>query len=215
MDSWAWKSSGESASRMTSSAQVGESPKNGPMWVPNLADSRVHTRLFRCNFYSPVEGIIPCPNPCLSATSWLQGKSIQTQTLVFRISSANIDQVASPLVVKNSVCKTKSNAFCTSMVETYVSWAQSLLLTRNSVHIMATMGGDSFGIIPNWSLCWARALRRVCLMHSNKMCSNILPTAWCKIILGNCNHIPIGDEVECSRVARKVVSSSPARGTHT
>ena len=26
--------------------------------------------------------------------------------------------------------------------------------------------------------------------------------------------IPIGDEVECSRVARKVVSSSPARGTH-
>ena len=24
----------------------------------------------------------------------------------------------------------------------------------------------------------------------------------------------IGDEVECSRVARKVVSSSPARGTH-
>ena len=26
--------------------------------------------------------------------------------------------------------------------------------------------------------------------------------------------IPIGDEVECLRVARKVVSSSPARGTH-
>ena len=26
--------------------------------------------------------------------------------------------------------------------------------------------------------------------------------------------IPIGDEVECSCVARKVVNSSPARGTH-
>ena len=129
-----------------------------------------------------MDGILQCPTNCLSVTSRLHRRRIRTQTLVFRINSAYMDQVLSPLVLINSFrntesCHTESNAFRTSMVATCVSWAQSLLLARTSEHIRAAIChmivGESFGVKRNCSLCWAP--HRVCLTNSIRMCPYGLP----------------------------------------